>query len=367
MHKSRILILAEHQPFPVTRGDQLIVYNRLLYLSRYYEVDLFIMSKKYYNSDGLSHLSQYCNAVFLNRCFRFTLPPLLHLLPYSFLDVIRDTSSYTKIHIFTSRPLFLIDSSNDLSKVVVELIDSFHYNFKTLSKRSSNIFMKFAYMLDSLLSYYYEDYITKNYSTSYVSQYDADLFPGRSFVFRNGVNINRSTESISHDGLSFCFSGNLSYKPNIEAVHYLVEVFDRLFFLYPNIKLNLIGSNESYLYSLYSTKPYISFTGYVDNIQDELAKNDVSLVPVFSGSGFQNKIIESIASGTNVFVSRFSLNGYPKDIHDFVFVVDDFYIAIENFLKGDFSLYSKDYLFEYASSYSWESINYDMFNCFYLS
>jgi glycosyltransferase involved in cell wall biosynthesis len=89
--------------------------------------------------------------------------------------------------------------------------------------------------------------------------------------------------------------GTLHYPPNADAARFMVacvlpEVHRKL----PGVELRLVGDPGSSTSDL-ARRPGVIATGLVDDIESELARADVAVVPVRYGSGTRIKILEAFA------------------------------------------------------------------------
>lgn len=91
------------------------------------------------------------------------------------------------------------------------------------------------------------------------------------------------------------FQGLLTYPPNIEAAHLLVEEIGPLLrTLVPEVQIRLVGEHHPPLEEL-DDPPRVTVVGRVAEITTELARADVVVVPLRYGSGTRLKIVESFA------------------------------------------------------------------------
>jgi len=145
--------------------------------------------------------------------------------------------------------------------------------------------------------------IRKSTVSIYISPTDASSVPFRMTpgskrcVIPNGISCEDYTHSINEkiQSPNLGFLGNMSYGPNIEAVHWLYEkVFLPLRSEVPNLSLYVIGRNpvES-IRELVKTEGVI-LTGEVDDIWPYVNAIDVFVFPVWKGIGLKNKVLEAM-------------------------------------------------------------------------
>jgi glycosyltransferase involved in cell wall biosynthesis len=91
------------------------------------------------------------------------------------------------------------------------------------------------------------------------------------------------------------FQGSLHYGPNIDAVDWLIdEVAPHLFEQLPGAQIRLVGTTSPGVESRHQP-PRVVVAGRVPDIEPELARADIAVVPLRIGSGTRLKILESFA------------------------------------------------------------------------
>jgi glycosyltransferase involved in cell wall biosynthesis len=115
------------------------------------------------------------------------------------------------------------------------------------------------------------------------------------------------------------FSGNFEYHPNIAAVKFLVkEIWPQLAGRFPGLKLRLIGRNPGAIaryINPYNNGPAhngnarIETTGSIEDAIAELARSQVAIVPLLSGSGTRLKILEAWAAARPVVATSIGAEG----------------------------------------------------------
>jgi len=202
---------------------------------------------------------------------------------------------------------------------LLELTDSMGLNFYSRINNNKNIlinsFSNYIYRREvRLISQYEADVINYFNSATVVSNRDKNYIVDVSKQSRMNIHViplafdsytldKKSTKN--HKELRLGFIGKLGYLPNDQALNYIVENLLPLIckenFL---VRLCVIGDiPKDYKYPLNLTKINIEYTGWVDNIYDYLEDIDVSLAPVFLGSGMQTKIVTSLSCGVPVIAS----------------------------------------------------------------
>jgi glycosyltransferase involved in cell wall biosynthesis len=127
-------------------------------------------------------------------------------------------------------------------------------------------------------------------------------------VYRNALP--RIPTPLADEEMAIAFSGNFDYHPNIAATRFLVkEIWPALADQFPALKLRLIGKNPSAIAHFVNGTARIETTGPVDDAVAELAKVQVAIVPLLSGSGTRLKILEAWAAARPVVATSIGAEG----------------------------------------------------------
>ena len=106
------------------------------------------------------------------------------------------------------------------------------------------------------------------------------------------------------------FTGNMSYKPNVEAVQYLVaEVLPRIWSQRSGAQLYIVGMDPSPAVRRLADGQRVTVTGRVDDIRPYFAEAAVALAPLRIARGLQNKVLEAMAMRVPVVASPQAFNG----------------------------------------------------------
>jgi hypothetical protein len=158
-------------------------------------------------------------------------------------------------------------------------------------------------------------------------------------VFPNGVDAEyfrpapEATSSYVRDRL--IFTGNMSYKPNVEAVQYLVgEILPRIWSRRPGAHLYIVGMDPSPAVRRLADGQRVVVTGRVDDIRPYFEAAAVALAPLRIARGLQNKVLEAMAMRVPVVASPPAFNGINAVADRDLVVADD----PEAFSRGALSL-----------------------------
>lgn len=103
--------------------------------------------------------------------------------------------------------------------------------------------------------------------------------------------------------------GAMDWLPNLEGVElFLQNIFPGLLNKFPSIQLHLAGKSMPDYFKKYASD-HITIHGEVANSQSFVAKYDVLVVPILSGSGIRIKILEAMAAGKPVVSTTAGIKG----------------------------------------------------------
>jgi glycosyltransferase involved in cell wall biosynthesis len=110
-------------------------------------------------------------------------------------------------------------------------------------------------------------------------------------------------------GSSLLFLGPLDYRPNADAVRWLVSrVLPAVRRRLPEVRLRLVGRGSERIRA-----EGVDGLGYVPDAMEELRRADALVVPMRMGSGVRFKVLEAMASGVPVVSTPLGLAGIPAE------------------------------------------------------
>jgi len=147
-------------------------------------------------------------------------------------------------------------------------------------------------------------------------------------VIANGVDLSSLQTPVCRkpgEPMNLVFSGKLDYKPNLDAVDYLCKrLLPELLKRIPDLHLTIVGDNSGYDWrSASAAVPgTLTFTGYVENIVEELGRHSLYICPLSSGAGFKNKVLDAVAAGLPLIGSAMSFDGMVFNDGEDILVTD---------------------------------------------
>lgn len=120
------------------------------------------------------------------------------------------------------------------------------------------------------------------------------------------------------------FLGSYNHKPNIDAAEYLIrKIWPLVHRALPAATLIIAGSPHDRIPSYRADAQGISFTGFVEDLDDLYRRCRVVCAPILSGGGTRVKIIEAAAYGKPIVSTRIGAEGLQmRDDHD-IMICDD--------------------------------------------
>ena len=131
-----------------------------------------------------------------------------------------------------------------------------------------------------------------------------DFLIGKSFVNRilqNGVEQSMGgTHTIAKDPNRLIFTGTMNFSPNYDgALWFIKYVMPLLVRKRTDIRL-VIAGQLPIPSLLQSATENVEVLGFVPDLRGEIQRSQLYVAPLISGTGFRNKLVEAIASGTYV-------------------------------------------------------------------
>jgi glycosyltransferase involved in cell wall biosynthesis len=123
--------------------------------------------------------------------------------------------------------------------------------------------------------------------------------------------------------MTIVFAGMLSYRPNLDAVSFLVdEIMPRVRRTHPTALLRVVGHIEqAQLEQLQG--PHVDVTGWVLDVRDPMAQAALIVAPLRMGGGTRLKIVEALGMGKAVVSTTVGCEGLDVHHGEHLLVADD--------------------------------------------
>lgn len=202
---------------------------------------------------------------------------------------------------------------------IVELTDALSKTYAMSFQATSHSPLKYLYRLERHAMERYEKYIIRSFpKVVLVSEADEQFLREKCekdasslCTYTNGVHVLPALKT-EYQPHKICFVGNMRSLPNQDAVIYFVKsIFPIIKQAVPGVHFYVIGSLPPP--SILALASYdVIVTGYIDNLESEIASSAVMVAPVRVAAGIQNKILQSMACGVPVVLTDLLAKAIPQ-------------------------------------------------------
>jgi glycosyltransferase involved in cell wall biosynthesis len=128
----------------------------------------------------------------------------------------------------------------------------------------------------------------------------------------------RQQYNIKEEEKVLLFNGTLDYKPNIEAINYILEEINPLFLKNKDYHYKIIICGKGLPAAYNELKNYsnvnIIFAGFVDDINLFFKGADIFLNPLITGGGIKTKLVEALGNNLTSISCKSGAFGIPSEI-----------------------------------------------------
>lgn len=319
----RILFLCPRYPYPPRRGDQVRSFHLIKGLARHASVDVACFG----DGPALPIEGATVQAV-TARPFARAIENLRHpspLLPmqtrlYLHGAMRRLVEAELRrrpdvVHVTLARMGPYLPAPGTTHRHV-DLMDAMSVNMETRAAMSPPILRApFSYEA-ALLRRYEARLAALADSCSLVSKSDRDAVPGleHASVIPNGIDTDElSFRDPPAEGSTLLFFGNLGYFHNVEPARFVAtEVLPRVRRHLPKTGLRIVGARPTRAVKRLAKLERVEVVPEVPDIGVELARATVAVLPMFSGSGIKNKVLEAFSTGLPVVTNGLGIQGVDR-------------------------------------------------------
>jgi len=326
MPKPKVLFVTSRLPYPPVGGDRIRSYWLLKLLSKYYKVHLVSIAEikdKIYESEfhkfskdlGIEYKLFYKSK--LNFYYN-TIKSVFNNLPlqvnyYYFSDVQQYINDiYVNYDLIFSVLVRTAKYVLHLNKPkILDMTDLISLNYKRSIKKTYSSFWKLLYFFEiPRLVSFEKKCLTLFNNVILVNKEEIDYLEKKLGIVNNlvyipnGVNPNLFNYNCKNSQYSsyVSFLGKLDYQPNNDSVLWFIK--NVLPYLDKRIKFAIIGPNPSKkLQKIARKNKRIELLGFLKDPYCILKSSIASVVPLQTGGGIQNKVLESMALGCITIVS----------------------------------------------------------------
>ena len=330
----QILIVTSRFPYPSRTGDTLTVFHLLKHFSQRHSIDLVSCTNQEPHAEHLDVILRYCRSVRTVQIsnLRKLINGMRALLARKPLQaewfyspkVARTVDDLVKSHqydvmyahtIRVARYLAALGSCRPALRVLAMQI-SMQLNYRRLAQYESNFVYRMIFNHEAKrLSTYESDIVTRFDRALVISEVDRRAISSsndqRIMECPHGVSVDVSPVGV--EGRlpgSIVFSGNMNYRPNVDAANYFVrDIFPSIRARLRGATFYIVGANPSRSVRELSSAKGVVVTGEVESIYDWLRRACVGVNPLRAGAGLQNKVLEGMACGLPMVVTPVANEG----------------------------------------------------------
>jgi sugar transferase (PEP-CTERM/EpsH1 system associated) len=314
----KVLALLTRLPFPPWRGDQVRAYHHLRLLARRHDVTvcaLVLGRPKPADVEAVRALGVRLDVVPLGVAAGgpALAAGLLDRTPLQ-VHLFRRRRAVAHVRALVARERFDVVHAQLVRTgaywpdgahppVVLDLVDALSANFARRAARERGPLGWLWTLEERRLRRYEAALVGRAAATLVVAEPERDaLGGGRVNVVPNGVELERFPFVASGRVPGrIVFAGNLGYFPNVDAARWLVEaILPAVRARVPDATVHLVGARPSARIRELATRPGVSLAADVPEMAPEVASGTITVIPMRSGSGLQNKVLEAMAVGTPV-------------------------------------------------------------------
>ena len=352
-----ILLLCHELPSPQT-GGSLRTFNLLKFLSKKYKHDITLLSLKETTEEPryTYDLNECCNLVETIDVPEYVGETSFKTIGYVIKNMFSFQHIFSRNHIisfaYSPRMQRKIRAKLRAKKFDVILADSLPMAFYVLDVKLSKVVdamdatsesFRQRYILEKKISkkifwllLYYEKkrYAKSVYKKKFdawiaISSYDRNIL--RSYlsdldisIIPNGVDIEHfNPTGVEEEFPSLVFVGDMRSPHNVDAALYFSnEIYPLIKEKIHDIKLYIVGRSPPEKIRQLSSNRSIVVTGYVEDIRPYLNMSSIVVVPMLSGTGIKNKILEPMAMGKPVIATSIGARGLDVTSGENIVIAD---------------------------------------------
>ena len=242
---------------------------------------------------------------------------LFALNPSYAQNIKRCSKDYDVLVFFTAKLFQLVAHCSDSSQIVADFIDDPILSAKRRLMRPSSLRWAFNNLqLLFELRRYEKKYLNRADLFTFVTSKDANSFQRRNRKSRVDVVANgvdrihcRIDPALKAPPPYVIFVGNYKFIPNQTAAEFLVHKIAPLTWKKsPEVKFVLVGSHPPSWLKDHPDKR-IEATGFVDDVYPYVANAKAAIIPMVTGTGIKNKLLEAWAAQIPVVATPLACQG----------------------------------------------------------
>lgn len=329
-----ILFLGHRVPYPPDRGDKIRGFHILKYLSARKRVHLIAFAddtRDMKRKNGLAKFTGNRSIVWRSKSrMKSAVEALVSRKPVSLtafdnaslrdaVDTVLARHSIDTIYVFSSQMAQYLPA-RPRQRVVMDFVDMDSAKFASYAKQSSGP-MGWFMKREARMLFQHERAVARAADASlFVSEAEAALFRKRTGAERvhaveNGIDTEffdptAQFKRIDTMGALIVFTGQMDYRPNVEAVTWFVEtILPHIRVAHPQARFAIVGRAPTEAVKALAKQPGVIVTGEVADVRGWLCAASVVVAPLKLARGIQNKVLEAMAMARPVVASRAAAEG----------------------------------------------------------
>ncbi|MDB5705052.1 MAG: glycosyl transferase family 1 [Sphingomonas bacterium] len=329
-----ILFLAHRVPYPPDRGDKIRGFNVLKFLSERKRVHLIAFAddtRDMKRKNGLSKFTGNRSIIWRSKPRAIAaLEAFFSRKPLSLtafenkplreaVDNILARHSIDTIYVFSSQMAQYLPA-RPRQRVIMDFCDMDSAKFASYAKTSTGPLAWFMKREAKMLFSHERAVAQRADASLFVSEAEAELFRSKTgaervHVVENGIDTvffdpTAQFKRIDTTGALIVFTGQMDYRPNIEAVTWFVEtILPHVRIRHPQARFAIVGRNPTDAVKALAKQPGVIVTGEVADVRGWVAAASVVVAPLKLARGVQNKVLEAMAMARPVVASTAAAQG----------------------------------------------------------
>ncbi|GGA40207.1 TIGR03087 family PEP-CTERM/XrtA system glycosyltransferase [Sphingomonas psychrolutea] len=329
-----ILFLGHRVPYPPDRGDKIRGFHILKFLAARKRVHLIAFAddtRDMKRKGGLAKLTGNRSIIWRSKS-RATaaIEALMSRKPISLtafdnaslreaVESILSRHSIDTIYVFSSQMAQYLPA-RPRQKIIMDFVDMDSAKFDSYAKQSHGP-MGWLMGREARLLLQHERAVAHRADASlFVSEAEAQLFRDKTgaervHVVENGIDTEffdptAQFKWIDTTGALIVFTGQMDYRPNIEAVTWFVEsILPHIHVRHPNARFAIVGRGPTDAVKALARQRGVIVTGEVADVRGWIAAASVVVAPLKMARGIQNKVLEAMAMARPVVASAAAAEG----------------------------------------------------------
>ena len=329
-----ILFLAHRVPYPPDRGDKIRGFHILKFLSERKRVHLIAFAddtRDMKRKGGLAKLTGNRSIIWRSKPRAVAaLEPFFGRKPVSLtafenrplreaVDNILARHSIDTIYVFSSQMAQYLPA-RPRQRVIMDFCDMDSAKFESYAKTATGPMQWFLKREAKMLLSHERSVANRADASLFISAEEAALFRAKTgaervHVVENGIDTvffdpTAQFKRIDTTGALIVFTGQMDYRPNIEAVTWFVEtILPHIQVRYPHARFAIVGRNPGDTVKALAKQKGVIVTGEVADVRGWVAAASVVVAPLKLARGVQNKVLEAMAMARPVVASAAAAQG----------------------------------------------------------